>query len=36
LAEGRAAVVVHAFDAAERDRASEALSSASGETIRTL
>ncbi|KLI98716.1 hypothetical protein [Luteimonas sp. FCS-9] len=36
LAEGKAAVVVHAFDAAERDRAGEALAAASGETIRTL
>lgn len=36
LKEGRCAVVVHAFDDGERDRAQEALEAHGGETIRTL
>lgn len=36
LQEGRCAIVVHAFDTAERDRAEEMLSAYGGETIRTL
>lgn len=36
LAEGRCAVVVHAFDDAQRDRAREVLVAHGGDTIRTL
>lgn len=36
LEEGRCAVVVHAFDTGERDRAEEVLAAHGGETIRTL
>ena len=36
LEEGRSAVVVHAFNATERDAAKEALDAAGGDTIRTL
>lgn len=36
LAEGRSAVVVHAFDAEQRKAAKEALDAQGGETIRTL
>lgn len=36
LAEGRSAVVVHAFDAQQRDDAERALAERGGETIRTL
>ncbi|GAB3505247.1 riboflavin biosynthesis protein RibA [Pseudoxanthomonas daejeonensis] len=36
LKEGRCAVVVHAFDDAQRDRAQEMLAAHGGDTIRTL
>ena len=36
LKDGRCAVVVHAFDTSERDRAEQLLSAHGGETIRTL
>lgn len=36
LAEGRSAVVVHAFNAGQRNAAREALDKAGGDTIRTL
>jgi len=36
LEQGRCAIVVHAFDDGERDRAEEVLSAHGGETIRTL
>ncbi len=36
LDEGRCAIVVHAFDDSERDRAQEVLAAHGGETIRTL
>lgn len=36
LQEGRCAIVVHAFDTTERDRAEELLAAHGGETIRTL
>ena len=36
LQDGRTAVVVHAFDAGQRERAEAALSAHGGETVRTL
>ncbi|MGY0635186.1 hypothetical protein [Luteimonas sp. A478] len=36
LAEGRSAVVVHAFNAEQRDAAKDSLDKAGGDTIRTL
>ncbi|WP_062351764.1 hypothetical protein [Pseudoxanthomonas mexicana] len=36
LRDGRSAVIVHAMDTDQRDRASDALTNAGGETIKTL
>ena len=36
LGEGRCAVVVHAFDTEQRDRAERVLAAAGGQTVRTL